>query len=146
MRIILLLAISCLLFASCDEGGASSTIVIKTGRECGWCGGAESLVITKTISDYIFNNACEKSKGKEIHEKTDSKEWHELLSTLNWNDFVKVDVNTCALCADGCDTWIWIQNGETVHQIRFTENSPEIDPIRTFVEKLGTYYEKIRTK
>jgi len=146
MRIFLLLATSCLIFAACDDDGNNNKVVIKTGKECGWCGGIDSLVITKSSSDYIFNNPCEKSMGREVHEKTVSKEWHELLSALNWNEFTQVNVNTCALCADGCDTWIWIQNGDSVHQIRFTENSPEVESIRTFVEKLGAYHEKFRTK
>jgi hypothetical protein len=67
---------------------------------------------------------------------TDREKWNELLENYNWADFIQVNVNTCAVCADGCDTWIFIQNNDVVHQIRFTDNSPEIEPIRIFVQKL----------
>jgi len=138
MRILVPIAV--LIFVICvacdDDKETKHELVIKTGRECGWCGGADSLVITKSISHYIFDHGCDDAEDKEVEEETSDKNWHELLSSLNWNEFTQVNVNTCALCADGCDTWIWIQNNDSIHQIRFTENSPEIASIQTFVEKL----------
>jgi hypothetical protein len=145
MRRLLLLATSCLIFAACNEDDDDNEFIIKTGMECGWCGGMDSLVVIRSATHYIFDNPCDNSKDKDIHEKTAPQEWDELLSTLNWNEFVKVNVNTCAVCVDGCDTWIWIQNNETVHQIRFTETSPEIEPIRDFIETLQAYHKKFRT-
>ena len=146
MRILLPLAALCwLAFAACDDDKETNhEFIIKTGRACGWCGGADSLVITKTTSHFSFDNPCDDTKDKDVKEQTDKTKWHDLLSSLNWNEFKEVDVHTCALCADGCDTWIWIQHNDTIHQIRFTDGSPEIAPIHTFVEKLGVLQEEFR--
>lgn len=142
--IILTVAVFCFLGSSCEDEKNGHHIVIKTGRACGWCGGSDTLTITKAVSAYDFTNPCDENKNKEREEQTAPGEWSELLGTLNWNDFKKVNVNTCALCADGCDTWITIQNGPLTHQIRFTENSVEIEHIRTFVERLKAHHEEFR--
>ena len=77
-----------------------------------------------------------RASGKEKDIKQNRKEWSELFAALNWNDFKKVNVNTRAICVEGCDTRIFIENSNGTHQIRFAENSPEIEPVRTFIEKL----------
>jgi hypothetical protein len=142
MRIVLsIIALFCVLGSSCEEDKNNPHIIIKTGKECGWCGGADSLTLTSKKSIYQFRN-CDETKNKQ--DETALEEWSELLLSLNWNEFTKVNVNTCALCADGCDTWICIQNGLRTHEIRFTENSPEIEPIRPFVEKLKVMHERFR--
>jgi hypothetical protein len=109
--------------------------VIKTGVVCGWCAGADSLSMTKAMSNYIFTS-CDETMDKETVMNTNREKWNELLESFNWDDFTQINVNTCAMCADGCDAWIFVQNNGAVHQIRFTDDSPEIEPIRTFVEKL----------
>jgi hypothetical protein len=128
---------------SCEDDGDDSHLVIKTGKACGWCAGADSLVMTRTHLNYEFA-ACDESKNKNIDESTNHEEWRKLLRSLDWNAFKRVDVNTCALCADGCDTWIVVENNKESHQIRFTENSPEIEPVRAFVEKVRALHEKYR--
>jgi len=117
--------------------------VIKTGSACGWCAGADSLSMTKVKSTYTFTS-CDETKDKETVLNTNREKWNELLESFNWNDFTQINVNTCAICADGCDTWIFVQNNGAVHQIRFTDNSPEIEPIRTFVEKLDALRKEFR--
>lgn len=145
MRVtILIITLFCTLGFSCDDDKKGPLIVIKTGMECGWCGGTDSLMITKHTSIYDFRNPCDATKNKEIQEGTSRAEWSDLSGSLNWDEFANVNVNTCALCADGCDTWIFIQNGNRTHQIRFTETSPEIEPIREFVEKLEAIHERFR--
>jgi hypothetical protein len=145
MRVtIVVIILFCMMGFSCEDDKKSPLIVIKTGMECGWCGGADSLVITKQTSFYEFVNPCDATKNKKTEESTSRSEWSDLLGSLNWDEFTKVNVNTCALCADGCDTWIFIQNGHITHQIRFTESSSEIDPIRIFVDKLEAIHEEFR--
>jgi hypothetical protein len=132
--------------SSCeDDKNDSRNLIIFTGKECGWCGGADSLAITSLKSVYEFSS-CDKAKDKEITEITRREEWKDLLSSLNWNDFKKVNVNTCALCADGCDTWIVVKNGSDSHRIKFTPSSHEIEPIIIFVEKLRAIHERYRQK
>lgn len=128
---------------SCEDDGDSSKHVIKTGKACGWCAGADSLVVTRTHLSYDFAT-CDESKNKNIDEATNREQWNDILRSLDWNAFKSINVNTCALCADGCDTWIVVENNKESHQIRFTENSPEIEPVRAFVEKIRTLHEKYR--
>jgi hypothetical protein len=145
MKIVIsIIVLFCFLGSSCEDDKTGPHIIIKTGKECGWCAGADSLVITKIKSIYQFTAACDETNNREREEETARQEWTELMSSLNWNEFEKVNVNTCALCADGCDTWIFIQNGLQTHKIRFTDNSPEIEPIRSFVEKLKVVHERFR--
>ena len=146
MRIVIpITVILCLSFVACDDNKEiNHEFIIKTGRECGWCGGSDSLTITKVKSHFYYDNPCDNTKDKELERETVSKEWHDLLITLNWNEFTDININTCALCADGCDTWIWIQHNDSIHQIRFTDGSPEIVPILPFVEKLQALQAEFR--
>jgi hypothetical protein len=145
MRILMPLAILLCLFGTSCEDEDNDEIVIKTGRECGWCVGYDSLVITEFSSNYKFRSPCDEPADKEKSRKTNRAEWNDLLAALNWDDFKNVNVNTCALCVDGCDTWIYIENNHESHKIRFTDNSTEIEPIRAFVEKLNALHEEFRS-
>ncbi|HEX6223344.1 MAG TPA: hypothetical protein VFZ52_02975 [Chryseolinea sp.] len=133
----------CLTAMSCEEEN-DAEIIIKTGRDCGWCGGSDSLTLTKVNNHYEFRNSCPEPPSKEEYKRANRTQWNELLAALDWDTFKQVNVNTCAQCADGCDTWVVIENKNETHQIRFTENSPEIDPIREFVEKLDALHEEFR--
>jgi len=150
MRILLSLTILlCLVGMSCDDDDDKDDdepidIVIKTGRECGWCAGLDSLTISKLNSSYAFGASCLGTEDKKRNAKTNSIEWNELLATLDWDEFNKVQVNTCAVCTDGCDTWISVEKNHQTHLIRFTEYSTEIEPIRPFVEKLEALIEEFR--
>lgn len=116
-----------------------------TGIACGWCSSPDSLAVTSLNTSYEFKGACGEP-DKSITERTQSEVWKDLRTSLNWNDFKAIDVNTCALCADGCDTWIRIQNGAESHYIRFTDSSTEIEPIRGFVDKLKALHDEFRQK
>jgi hypothetical protein len=144
-NLILVALLICMLGAACeDDRQDRKTITIMTGKACGWCGGADSLRITSSKTVYEYRNGCDPTKNKTITETTPEERWDDLITSLNWYDFKDVEVNTCALCADGCDTWILIQIGADSHRIQFTDNSPEVEPIRTFVEKLKAVHEKFR--
>ena len=150
MRILLSLTIIlCLGGMSCDDDDDKNydehaDIVIKTGQQCGWCGGMDSLTITKLNGSYAYDSPCPEIADKKRNAKTDSTEWNELLATFDWNEFNQVQVETCAVCTDGCDTWISVEENHQTHTIRFTEYSTEIEPIRPFVEKLHAVIEEFR--
>jgi len=146
MRILLSLTILlCLVGMSCDDDDDEPIdIVIRTGQECGWCAGRDSLIITKLNSSYAFDSPCPGIEDKKRNAETDPSEWNELLATLDWNEFNQVQVETCAVCSDGCDTWISVEKNHQTHLIRFTEYSTEIEPIRPFVEKLEALIEAFR--
>jgi hypothetical protein len=132
----------CLAGISCDD--EPSDIIIKTCRECGWCVGRDSLTIRKSNSSYAFHSPCSGIDDKNRHVKTDATKWNQLVASLDWNEFNKVQVNTCAVCADGCDTWISVEKNHETHRIRFTESSTEIEAIRPFVESLDFLIEEFR--
>ena len=143
--ILSIFVISCFGVSCQDDKDDSRKLFIMTGKLCGWCSGGDSLAIASLKSVYEFTGACGEP-DKSIIENTQVEQWRDLRTSLNWNDFKNVNVNTCAVCADGCDTWIRIHNGSESHYIRFTESSPETEPISIFVEKLKTLHEKFRQK
>jgi hypothetical protein len=147
MRSSILSALIIICFSSAceDDKNDSRGLMIMTGISCGWCAGEDSLAITSLKSIYEFKGACDEP-NKSITEHTQSEVWRELRTSLNWDDFKAIDVNTCALCADGCDTWIRIQNGAESHYIRFTYSSPEIETIAAFVNKLKAIHQEFRQK
>ncbi len=58
MRILISMTILfCLVGMSCDDDEPID-IVIKTGQDCGWCVGSDSLTITKLNSSYAFDSPC----------------------------------------------------------------------------------------
>lgn len=144
--LILIISFIFCLGAGCeDDKNDGRGLVIMTGEACGWCSAPDSLALTSSKSVYNLWGACGEP-DKAVTENTRREEWADLRASLNWDDFKKINVNTCALCADGCDTWIRIQNGDESHYIRFTESSPEIEPIRAFVERLRVIHERFRQK
>lgn len=130
------------LFASCSEN--RNELDLKTNKVeismcsiCGWCAGGDSLLITQERTYYESNTECGKiTKDKEI--ETTKKDWDELIKLLDKEEFQKIDINTCYVCADGCDTWITLNNGDNIHTIRFGSNdSLVIAEIQPFVDKLN---------
>ncbi len=59
--------------------------------------------------------------------------------------FETVNVNSCYVCVDGCDTWITVKNGKDSHMIRFGYGSDEekIAPVKAFIDKLNAIKEGI---
>lgn len=139
------LIIICFSAACDDDKNDSRGLIIMTGIACGWCSSPDSLAVTSQKSTYDFKGVCGEP-NRSITENTQSEVWTELRASLNWDDFKAIDVNTCALCADGCDTWIRIQNGTESHYIRFTDSSQEIEPIAVFVNKLKALHQQFREK
>ena len=87
---------------------------------CGWGAGEDSLYISNTIIKYVYyvpaNSNLPKIKKTRF---TTAAEWDSIVNSVNFNYFLKLNYNSCAICVDGCDEWIAIQNDQISHQIRF---------------------------
>jgi len=152
-RVIAILAGMCLLFSACDEtipeNGETSGLKISSGSICGWCAGGDSLVLTQGKYDFVAFNPC--SEWVYIIRKSGaltSKQWSDLLSEFNYEEFSAVDINTCNVCADGCDNWIEIELNEQKHRISFGQShtdSVAIMSILPFIGKLNELKDELTT-
>jgi hypothetical protein len=66
-----------------------------------------------------------------------TSEFENLLSLLDFEEFKKLDLNSCNVCFDGCDDWIFIDTGSESHYIRFTRNDPKLEPIQEFIAQMN---------
>lgn len=118
------------------EAEENPKMVITIGTTCGWCAGTDSLVITKNKTTYTLAAICNKS-GKTISKSTPDSIWQNLNSLYEQSKFKTININTCNVCVDGCDTWIRVQNGDFIHKIRFGSSQDIVlASISEFVEKL----------
>jgi len=112
-------------------------LVIKTGQICGWCSGEDTLAITmETI--HFKTSKC----GSDIIEdilNTKTNEWNTLVSNLDLEAFSNINSNTCNVCADGCDKWIIIEEGDYYHRISYSPlNTNVVAPVQEFVAVLDS--------
>ena len=92
------------------------------------------MVITDDLTIYTSISPCD-DKGYSRTEYTDKIEWFELNRQLNLIEFAKIDLNSCNVCVDGCDSWVSIRNGSFYHKIRFGyQDSIAIQKIRPFID------------
>lgn len=132
--IIVLLTI---ILVSCESEAENPEMVITIGTTCGWCAGTDSLVITKNNMTYTLAAICNRSE-KIINKSTPDSIWQKLNGLYDQSKFRKININTCNVCADGCDTWIRVQNGDFNHEIRFgSYQDTVLFPIIEFVESLN---------
>lgn len=121
------------MFSSCKtvqtEQTGNSDLVIKTGFICGWGSGQDSMEVSQKAVKYIYYVPRKSSEAQITKTRAISDaEWTEISNAVNMNDFVRLDYNTCNVCADGCDEWISIQKGKLSHQITFNKGA-KIDSI-----------------
>lgn len=137
--------VACVIFLSfscvhdtLEEKSTPSSLFIKTGTVCGWCSINDTLTINGTSVRYVNYTQCNNSKPA-VDKKGQliTSELEALLSQLNFNEFKKLDLNTSNIAFDGCDDWIYFDNGSESHYIRFTRNDPKLQPIQTFVDHLN---------
>jgi hypothetical protein len=137
-RIKLTIVISIVLMLSCEKGKDNNDLMISMGTVCGWCGGSDSLIITEDKSSYEYNNLCDNNDFSR-NTLTGKCEWNELIELLDMDKFQNININTCYVCIDGCDTWISLKDGSVSHKIRFGfEDSAAIMDIRPFIDKLDS--------
>lgn len=148
---LLAIGMSIFLFSSCNSD--KNVVELKTNKVeismcsiCGWCAGGDSLLITQEMTYYEANKQCGEIINKEELETADA-DWNELIDLLDKEEFLKIDINTCNVCVDGCDTWITLNDGGNIHTIRYGYNdSLVIEPIRPFVDKLEEIKGKMISK
>lgn len=138
------MSISCIVFFSCDKNDTNhvgdTDLVIKAGFICGWGTGTDSIEITNKTIKYVYYIPSESKNPKIFKTRSvTSSEWAEIINVVNMNDFVKLYYQTCNVCFDGCDEWIFIKSNAISHDIRFTKGL-KIDSIN----KLQTKLEQLR--
>ncbi len=111
---------------------------IVMGSICGWCAGGDSIIITSERITYKFNRPCDENDYS-VQQQMNSDDWVELLLLFDWPTFKQIDINTCNVCADGCDTWISVRMHSDYHLIRYGfQDSLVLEPIKSFVNKLDS--------
>ena len=125
-----------ILCISCEKN--SDKLEFITGFGCGFCGGYDSLSITKSSMSYKLTYPCEQEEYS-LNQETSEDDWEALKREFNWKDFEAVDVDVCHICVDGCDTWLIVKEEGRVHNIRWgTTEEEQIENIRPIVDLLGT--------
>jgi len=114
-------------------------LIIKTGTVCGWCSLNDTLTIAGNTVRYVNYTQCNNSEpAVEKNGQLINSELETLLAQLNVEELQKIDLNSCNICFDGCDDWIFFDNGTVSHYIRFSRNDPKLQPIQKFIDQLNT--------
>jgi len=130
--------LSTLIFTAClkEDLKTHDKLLIEFGSACGWCAGEETITISESKIEYIRNIPCGENEGQTKLSRTyNSEEWEGLINSLNYDYFLTLDYNTCNVCVDGCDEFIFITKDGETHEIRYTPGN-EIEGIESFQEKL----------
>jgi hypothetical protein len=138
-RTLFIAGLVCIFLLACEKDKnniKNDNLVIKMNNICGFCAGGDSLIVTPDITCFERLSPCDDSGFKKTV-TTNKSEWDELLGLLDVEKFKKIDLNTCYVCVDGCDTWIQVKNGSFSHEIRFADfDSPAVRSIQPFIDKL----------
>jgi hypothetical protein len=143
-RIKLIIIISIVLVLSCEKEKGDNEFVISIGTVCGWCRGSDNLTITEAKTSYEYLSPCDNNDFSR-YALTGKNEWDELIELLDMDKYQNININTCYVCVDGCDTWLSVKNGSVSHEIRFGfEDSTAIKDIEAFVDKLDSIKTEFR--
>lgn len=115
----------------------NSCLIIRAGFICGWGTGTDSLEISRTEIKYVYY--IPSKSYVPIINKTRSisdEEWKEIVNDIDTESFLGLDYQSCNVCVDGCDEWIFIQNGKLSHKITFGKGL-EISTISKLQSKLA---------
>jgi len=135
--VVFIVAFACT-YDSLDDKSNDSDLIIKIGTICGWCSVNDTLTITRKSVRYVNYANCSTNKPSvEKMGELNATELDALLAKLDFAELKKLDLNSCNVCFDGCDDWIYFSNGTEDHYIRFTRNDPKLQPIQTFVDQLN---------
>jgi hypothetical protein len=138
-----------IIILSCHEAGQPSEEIelteISIGENCGWCVFGDSLHLTPDDLYYRNFNPCNQEINYFVDTLTLPAEWEELANLLDVNDFRDINLNSCDVCVDGCDTWVIVKVASFTHRIQYGGNdSAKIEPIRLFLDKLNVIRERYR--
>lgn len=120
------------------EKDLNSKLIIKTGTVCGWCPVNDTLTIYGNAVRYVNYTKCDNSNP--VVEKTGqlpTSELEALINKLDIGELKKIDLNSCNVCADGCDDWILFDNGSQSHYIRFGKGDPKLQSVQLFIDQLN---------
>ncbi len=127
-----------------DTSKNNNDLIISYGTICGWCALDDSMSITGSNVYYRYNTQCNEIDYIK-NSPTLKSDWDELIKLLNYEEFKKINVNSCDVCFDGCDTWISIKKDSITHKIRFGYgDSLKIENIKPFIHKLDSLRVKMR--
>lgn len=140
-KAIQLLIVIIVLFIACDKEKdelAAKNLEITHGLVCGWCSGIDSVVINSTEYSYNYDYVCDDKKDISVTKNTPEQDWNKIVATYNKHDFAEINLNTCYTCADGCDYWIRVKDGDFQHNIRYgTQDSAKVAKIQDFIDVLS---------
>ncbi len=118
----------------------AAELEITSGFICGWCAGADSIVIVRDKYAYVKFDPCsdEAFHPREFGDVT-ADQWNELIQLLDFDTFKSIDRNTCNICVDGCDYWVKVRQGDEIHKVTFGQSKADtiaLEPIMPFIEEL----------
>ena len=144
--IVVISALFILLSCAKNDSNQTSNLVIKAGFICGWGSGEDSIEITQTSIKYVYYIPG-KSLQPQIRKAraVSSSEWTEIVNDINMDNFVRLNYQSCNVCVDGCDEWIFIQKGDLSYEIRFGKGA-KIDTISELQIKLEQLRTEFNTK
>jgi hypothetical protein len=120
-----------------DDTPENSDLIIKSGFVCGWGTGTDTIEISKTTIRYVYYIPKQSQQPQISKSRTLSEsEWNEIKSDVNMDEFTRLTYNTCNVCVDGCDEWIFIRENESSHKITFGQGA-KIDTISKLQSKFA---------
>ena len=129
------------MFFSCadlsDENEFGDDFILKAGTVCGWCTVNDTLEIKGVEVRYVNYEQCNNAvaavdkKGKLLKSEIEN-----LLDKFDEKEFKSIELNTCNVCVDGCDNWIYFENSKGSHYIRFGGSDKKLEPIQMFIDQL----------
>jgi len=137
-------AVSVIFTISCQDkplvtNGLNPKLIINTGTICGWCTVNDTLTIKINSVRYVNFTKCNNIKPVvEKNGQIPTLELEGLISKLDFKELKKITLNSCNVCADGCDDWIYFDNGSESHYIRYGKTDPEIQTIQPFIDQLNS--------
>jgi hypothetical protein len=140
--ILLILILLVSLFTACnpsldhlESGEVTTEYFIETNQSCGWCGGTNYFNLTKGKATFSHNYTCNDFEDIPVKKITISDmEWTNLIAKLDFDAFQQIDLQTCALCADGCDTEIIISKSGLSHRFTYAwHEAEELAKVRDFL-------------
>jgi len=131
------------LLTACDKDqtvckeppSTDDAIIFKSGVICGWCAANDTVVIAKNSASVKAVRQCDSLAFYTL--ENDDSYYQPLISKLSLQEFLSIQLNSCEVCADGCDHWISIQNNDTTHLIRYGfKDSAAIAPILPLIQEM----------
>jgi hypothetical protein len=123
---------------SCQETSDwASYPQIEYETACGWCAGSTLITIKGNEASYKRFIPCGENKGtvqKSRHLTAD--QMIILEDIFDFDKFLKLDINECGVCFDGCDERLKITKDGTTHEIKYliTSVPDEVDSLRAVLQ------------